>query len=80
MSESRRAVMEGDDVRVRGRPTAVAQGVPHALDIRDCQLDGREAIPMEAEEEARVEEGRGVLPEEGRAQHPPVLLPLVPAA
>ena len=59
---------------------AVAEGVPHALDIGDGQLDGQKKVPIEAEEEAGVEEGRGVVPQEGCPQHPPVLVPVLLAA
>src|SRR6266571_1391636 len=58
----------------------MVEHLSHALDIRDGQLDGQEEVPLEAQEEAGLEEGCGVVPQEGCAQHPPVLLPVVPAA
>jgi len=50
------------------------EGVPYALDIRDGQLDGQEEVPLEAQEETRLEEGRRVIPQEGGPLYPPVLL------
>ena len=58
-------VVEVDDVRIRRRPSGVPERLPSAFHIGDRLFDGQEEVSLEAEEEAGVEEGRGVVPEEG---------------